>query len=621
MRAYRSSLSWILVMFFAVASFGCGGGGGDSAGPPPAPTVTTTPATGIGTDNAILNGTVNPNAQATNAWLEWGTDNTLSSFTATATQAIGAGTTAQAVSATITGLTSGTKYYYRAAATNASGTQKGVITSLTTAAPNSPPTVTTSAATSVTITGATLNGTVLPNELATTGWFEWGTDSNLVTYTSTASQSLGSGKTSVPITATLSLSAGTTYYFRVAATNSVGTSKGSILTFNTVAQPPTVTTAAATSLTTNSATLNGNVNPNGLATTAFFEYGTDNTMGVITTTTSQNMGSGTTGQSLTAPISSLSPATRYYFRVSATNSAPAGTSKGAIVFLDTQNPPPTANAGPDQTVFQGFPVTLDGSGSTDVLGGTITYQWTQVAGTSVTLTNPTTVNPTFTAPTVSYPGDNLVFQLTVTSSRGPTATDNVRITDKWGFFDDFSTDTTIGYDFTLAWGTLGTFRYDSVGKRVEVTTGQTNGVMFSHVLPTSSQGVFSIDFSPTLAIWPTHGGFWIRLKLNDSNYYEVSNFDYTPDDGSDLPPFPDKAAVRKYVGGSLVQEVLYPMGYTQGSTYNIKITYSPTKTTMVAFGQTIDLTANVAGISVSSVEVLTGQQNAYYDNIKLEARP
>jgi phosphodiesterase/alkaline phosphatase D-like protein len=167
---------------------------------------------------------------------------------------IGAGTTAQSVSATITGLTSGTQYYYRVAATNASGTQKGAIASFTTAVPNSPPTVTTSAADNVTTTGATLHGTVLPNELATTGWFEWGTDANLASFTPTPSQSLGSGKISVAITENLALSAGTTYYFRVAASNSVGTSKGTILTFDTVPQLPLVTTQAATSVTINGAT-------------------------------------------------------------------------------------------------------------------------------------------------------------------------------------------------------------------------------------------------------------------------------------------------------------------------------------------------------------------------------
>jgi hypothetical protein len=328
----------------------------------------------------------------------------------------------------------------------------------------------------------------------------------------------------VAITANLALSPGTTYYFRVAASNSVGTSKGDILTFNTVAQLPLVTTQAATSVTINGATLNANVNPNGLATTAFFEYGTDNTMGVISTTTPKSMGSGTTGQSISDNIVSLTAGTRYYFRVSATNSG--GTSPGSIVFFDT---------------------------------------W------SILL-------------------------------------------------DDFSTDTTANYPSTPAWGNppLGTLSYDSLGKRILVTTGAVQGLSFTHALPAGNQGVFSLDFSPTQAIWPTHGGFWIRLKQDALNYYEVSNFDYN--DTSEIDP-PDKAAVRKYVAGALVQEVLYPgypHGYTQGNTYNIKITFSPTKTTMDAFGQVVDLTLDGTSISVSSVEVVTGQQNAYYDNIKLE---
>ena len=58
--------------------------------------------------------------------------------------------------------------------------------------------------------------------------------------------------------------------------------------------------------------------------------------------------------------------------------------------------PPTANAGPDQTVDEGDLVTLDGSGSTDPESETLTYSWTAPAG--VTLSDPNTANPTFTAP-------------------------------------------------------------------------------------------------------------------------------------------------------------------------------------------------------------------------------
>ena len=57
-----------------------------------------------------------------------------------------------------------------------------------------------------------------------------------------------------------------------------GESQGTILNFHNVRVSPTVTTNAATSITTTSAVLNGDVNPNGYATDAWFEYGTDPTL-------------------------------------------------------------------------------------------------------------------------------------------------------------------------------------------------------------------------------------------------------------------------------------------------------------------------------------------------------
>ena len=163
--------------------------------------------------------------------------------------------------------------------------------------------MTTNAATSITLSGAVLNGTVNPNELDTTAVFEWGTDSNLTTFTSTMSQSPGAGTTSVAITAPLtSLTPGMAYFFRVAATNSAGTTKGEIATFTPTALAPTVSTGAATVITNTGATFNGTVNPNGLAVTdAHFEYGTDDTLATFTSTGAQILAAGFTGQAITAP--------------------------------------------------------------------------------------------------------------------------------------------------------------------------------------------------------------------------------------------------------------------------------------------------------------------------------
>lgn len=99
---------------------------------------------------------------------------------------------------------------------------------------NTFPVVTSSAATNILSSSADLNGSVNPNGLATDGYFEWGTDNTLTTFSTTAVQPLGSGNTPVDISENLSgLLSGTTYYFRAVGSNSAGITKGSILSFTT----------------------------------------------------------------------------------------------------------------------------------------------------------------------------------------------------------------------------------------------------------------------------------------------------------------------------------------------------------------------------------------------------
>jgi hypothetical protein len=91
------------------------------------------------------------------------------------------------------------------------------------------------------------------------------------------------------------------------------------------------------------------------------------------------------------------------------------------------NQEPTANAGSDQTVNEGDTVSLDGSGSSDPDGDTLTYAWTQTAGTSVTLDDASSATPSFTAPDVGADGETLTLDLTVDDGNGHTATDTVNI--------------------------------------------------------------------------------------------------------------------------------------------------------------------------------------------------
>jgi hypothetical protein len=88
------------------------------------------------------------------------------------------------------------------------------------------PTVVTKAASGVEATKATVNGTVDPEGLATKYYFQYGTSTSYGSLTSEASA--GEGTSAVAESAKLTgLTAGTTYHFRVVATNAAGTSYGS----------------------------------------------------------------------------------------------------------------------------------------------------------------------------------------------------------------------------------------------------------------------------------------------------------------------------------------------------------------------------------------------------------
>ena len=208
------------------------------------------------------------------------------------------------------------------------------------------PQVTSNAATAITKDTATANATVNPNGEAVTDYhFEYGTDSGLAGASTTTPGSLSADLSDHAVSAGLTgLTPLTTYYFRIVATSSQGTSYGSILNFATIAAPPTVTSDAANSIAQTTATVNATINPNGVSVTDYhFEYGTDSGLAGANTTTPGSLGADSSNHAVSAGLTSLTPSTRYYFRIVATNSG--GTSYGSILYFDTLSiPVPTVTS-------------------------------------------------------------------------------------------------------------------------------------------------------------------------------------------------------------------------------------------------------------------------------------
>ena len=129
-------------------------------------------------------------------------------------------------------------------------------------------------------------------------------------------------------------------------------------------------------------------------------------------------------------VTGLTDGTTYYFRVRARNSRGTGAAgaEASATPMAGLNAAPVANAGADATVAFGERVVLDGSGSSDDEGDTLSYAWRQVGGTGatrVTLAGATTARASFTAP---HRDATLIFSLTANDGMSDSVPDTVRIT-------------------------------------------------------------------------------------------------------------------------------------------------------------------------------------------------
>lgn len=226
------------------------------------PYVSTNSATYVYQNSATLNGYVTSSGvNNVNAWFEWGTSYSLGN--STSYNNYGSGSTG--FTSSLFNLNPNTTYYYRAVAQSSYGTVYGNTLSFTTTGQSynynynyntytgSAPTVTTLLATEKTGTTAKLNGLVFTSENASSNaWYEWGTTGSLGNKTPSINiGNLSVAKHSDFITG---LTNRQTYYYRIVAQNSYGTSYGAVNSFvseaSTYVVTPTVETPVVLKPTT-----------------------------------------------------------------------------------------------------------------------------------------------------------------------------------------------------------------------------------------------------------------------------------------------------------------------------------------------------------------------------------
>jgi phosphodiesterase/alkaline phosphatase D-like protein len=337
------------------------------------PDVTTsTPATGIDDTSATLAGTINPYGADTSYQFDYGLSPDDLSQSTTTTDG-GSGTSSEDLSAALSGLTPGTTYYYELVGTVNSVAYDGGVQSFMTTG-TKPATATTTPATTVDDTGATLNGILNPAGVDTTFSFIYGFSAGALNHATTVTDG-GSGISLEDVDATLSnLPPGTTYYYEIVGTADSTAHDGGVQTFTTTGTKPmpAVITTAATGVGTTGGTLNGTINPDGVDTTYKFIYGTSPSA-LNQSTTVTDGGSGANTDAVTAVLSNLTPGTPYYYELVGT--ANIVDYDGGVQVMTTKTPPEQIVSTGSATAVTDAAATLNGTINPDGLAVTYQFAW------------------------------------------------------------------------------------------------------------------------------------------------------------------------------------------------------------------------------------------------------
>ena len=361
----------------------------------------------------------------------------------------------------VNGLAASTTYYYRIRASNSAGTSGNSNTITVTTSAGAPAAPVAAAATSITTTGFTAN---------------WATSSGATGYyldvsTSGGFSSFVTGYNNLSVgnvltKAVTGLTAGTTYYYRVRASNSAGTSGNSntITVTTSAAVPPAPVAAAATSITSTGFTANWAASSG--ATGYYLDVSTSSSFGTFVT----GFNNLSVGNVLTTTVSGLTASTTYYYRIRANNSA--GTSGNSNIITVTT-----------------------------LAAGSLPSPWTTVS-----------IGATGTVGSASY--SNGIF--TVSSGNGGMdgASDNFRYVDEATSGNvTLIADVTSVSDPQDAWGDAGVMvRTSSAANAayagIFVSAG--NGLVFSYRTATGA--------ATTAVTGNNYGLYWVKLVRSGSTY-------------------------------------------------------------------------------------------------------
>lgn len=330
----------------------------------------------------------------------------------------------QTVSLTASELEPATTYHYRVVVVNATGEAQGADGQFTTQAKQAPE-VESESAFGLTSSDAQLEATLNPNYLQTSYEFQYATNEALTQDVKSLGAGelaggLGGGQSTGPVDVGGGLEPGRTYYYRVLATNEIGTTDGPVQSFVTQ-DAPAVVTGEASTITRTTAAVGGTVDAYGLDTHYYVQYATGEQILSAPLGLGLDAGAQAAPVTLGAPgaplvsLNELQAATTYRYRLVASNED--GTSYGEWQTLTT-----TAKLTPAAVTGEATGVTLQAA----TIGGEVNTQGLQSTygfefGTTPALgsTEPPTTDATS--------GTAIVFSASFSATLAPGATYYYRV--------------------------------------------------------------------------------------------------------------------------------------------------------------------------------------------------